>query len=50
MGRGRPRKPVVLSPQVREELTALSQSRTACQHRFDERRGARTVSLPIGYS
>ena len=28
MGRGRPRKPVVLSPQVREELTSLSRSRT----------------------
>ena len=28
MGRGRPRKPIVLSPQVREELMSLSRSRT----------------------
>ena len=28
MGRGRPRKPIVLSPEVREELTSLSRSRT----------------------
>ena len=28
MGRGRPRKPIVLSREVREELTSLSRSRT----------------------
>ena len=28
MGRGRPRKPIVLSPQVREELMSLSRSRS----------------------
>lgn len=28
MGRGRPRKPILLSPGVREEFTSLARSRT----------------------